>query len=440
MGEQGEERSETRRSGRWAPLRPGVLGNGARLALGEAIRTSLSEVWAHKLRSSLTLLGVILGTMAVVVMVTLIEGIRVMVWEGFYSLGYDGVMFVTYRPPDDPTERKKLFQSRGLSVRDVEALEAWGESFQHVAALNASDSLVQAEGEQLRVRVFGVTPSYGVVRNRQVSKGRWLLDSDQRERRKVAVLGADLAERLFGTRDPIGREVKVAGDTYRVVGVESRIGNNMANDGGWSRREMNGVLVPLATFRTYLRGGQRVGALMIKTEDKEQLAAVSAELSRLVRRSHSGVGDFRIEDVASEMLKASKEIGELLRNWTVVLASMAGISLLVGGVGIYSVMKISLVERLFEIGLRKAIGASDRTILAQFLIESVSLSALGGLLGCSLGAALCAALSPLFEAGLPLSPLGLALGIGFAVAVGAFAGVFPSLAAARLTPVEALRA
>jgi len=421
----------------------GAMGNGSnsggKLAIREAIRTSLAEVWAHKLRSSLTLVGVILGTMAVVIMVTLIEGIKVMVWEGFYGLGYDGVMFVTYRPPDDPTERKKLFQSRGLTVRDVADLEAWGESFQHVAALNATETVVLAEGEQLRARVYGVTPSYAVVRNRQVTKGRWLAEGDQRERRKVAVLGAELAEKLFGTQDPIGRNVKVGNDVFRVVGVESRIGNNMANDGGWSRREMNGVLVPLATFRAYIRGGQRIGALMIRTDNKEQLAAVEAELERLVRRAHAGVGDFRVQDVASEMLKASKEITELIRNWTVVLASMAGISLLVGGVGIYSVMKISLVERLFEIGLRKAIGASDRAILTQFLIESVSLSALGGVVGCSLGAALAAVLSPFFEAGLPLSPLGLALGISFAVAVGAFAGVFPSLAAARLTPVEALR-
>ncbi len=416
-----------------------ALRAGGTVAFWEAVRTSLSEVWAHKLRSALTLVGVILGTMAVVIMVTLIEGIKVMVWEGFHGLGYDGVMFVTYRPPDDPVERKKLFQSRGLSVRDVDVLETWGESFQHVAAMNATESVVSAEGQQLRARVHGVTPSYGVVRNRTVSKGRWLTEGDQRERRKVAVLGAELADKLFGSQDPVGRDVKIGGDIFRVIGVEGRIGNRMANDGGWSRREMNGVLVPLSAFRAYMRGGQRVGVLMVRTDRKEELAAVKTELERLVRRSHAGVGDFRVEDVASEMLKVSKEITKLLRNWTVVLAAMAGISLLVGGVGIYSVMKISLVERLFEIGLRKAIGASDRAILTQFLVESVSLSALGGLVGCGLGAALAVALSPFFEAGLPVSPLGLTLGITFAVAVGAFAGVFPSRAAARLTPVEALR-
>jgi putative ABC transport system permease protein len=139
------------------------------------------------------------------------------------------------------------------------------------------------------------------------------------------------------------------------------------------------------------------------------------------------------------MLKAEKEIRVLLRNWTIVLASISGIALLIGGVGIYSVLKISLAERLYEIGLRKSIGASDRAILTQFLVESTTLSAIGGLLGCAIGAGLCMAMSGNFEAGLPLAPLGFQLGIGFAVFTGLFAGLFPALSAARLTPIEALR-
>jgi putative ABC transport system permease protein len=417
----------------------GSNGSSGGFAIGEAIRSSLTEVWAHKLRSALTLIGVILGTMAVVIMVTLINGIKVMVWDGFYSLGYDGVMFVSYRPPDDPTERKKIFQSRGLSIRDVDALEAWGKRFNHVAALNATESLVHGGGEEVRARIFGVTPSYGVVRNRTIGAGRWFVASDDSARRRVAVLGVDLAEKLFGSRDPLGHEIRVGDQRFTVIGVEERIGNNFANDGGWSRREMNGVLIPLEAFRAYIRGGQRVGVLMIKTEDKKELSQVEAEVSRLVRRSHGGVTDFHVEDVASEMLKASKQVTELLFNWTVVLASMAGISLLVGGVGIYSVMKISLAERLYEIGLRKAIGASDRAILMQFVVESATLSAIGGLIGCGIGSGLTLLLAPFFEAGLPLAPLGLVLGISFAVGVGVFAGVFPSLSASRLTPIDALR-
>ena len=158
-----------------------------------------------------------------------------------------------------------------------------------------------------------------------------------------------------------------------------------------------------------------------------------------MRRAHRGIGDFEVENIADEILKAEKQVRDELNNWTVVLAAIAGISLLVGGVGIYSVLKISLAERLYEIGLRKAIGASDRAILTQFMVESTTLSVLGAVLGCAVGAVISGLASGAFEAGLPLSPLGLALGVTFAVAVGLFAGVFPALSAARLTPVEALR-
>jgi putative ABC transport system permease protein len=167
---------------------------------------------------------------------------------------------------------------------------------------------------------------------------------------------------------------------------------------------------------------------------------VKSEIQRLVRRSHKGVGDFEVENVADEMLRAEKEIRVIVRNWTIVLGSIAGISLLVGGIGIYSVLKISLVERLYEIGLRKSMGASEKAILVQFLVESTTLSILGGVLGCAFGAVICQLASGAFEAGLPLAPLGLALGIGFAVFVGLFAGVFPALYASRLTPVECLTA
>ncbi len=408
------------------------------MAFWEAVRTTFAEIWGHKMRSGLTLVGVVLGTLAVVVMVTMIEAIKVMVWEGIKGLGYDGVMFVSQRAPQTPLERKKVQFSRGLAVSDVNDLARWGD-YDAVAAMSALDTVINGRGEERRVRVYGVTPSYAVVRNRTVSAGRFFDGRDQQARRRVAVLGAELATSLFGSDDPVGRQVRLGDAVFEVVGVESRIGNSQVNDGGSARREMNGVLVPLDAFRSYLRGGDRIALLMVKSSDDDHFSAVQAETERLVRRAHHGVGDFHVENVADEIFKAEARIREMLRNWTIVMAAIAGISLLVGGVGIYSVLKISLAERLYEIGLRKAIGASDRAILVQFLVESTSLSALGGLLGCGLGVVITRVLSGSFEAGLPLAPLGLALGIGFAVAVGLFAGIFPSLSAARMTPVEALR-
>jgi putative ABC transport system permease protein len=408
------------------------------MAFWEAVRTTLAEIWAHKLRSALTLIGVVLGTTAVVVMVTIVEGIKVMVWDGIHDLGFDGVMFVSSQTPEDPLERARMVFSRGLTYQDLAVVRDGGDKLQAVAALRIKDTVVRGGGEERRVRVYGITPSYGTVHDRGVTGGRWLDSGDEREFRKVAVLGWELKEKLFGEDDPVGRQIRVGDVPFRVIGVEKRLGNRMASS-GWGRREMRSVLVPLSTFQAYLQGGEKIGVITVKTSETANLAAVKSEVERLMRRAHHGVTDFEVENVADEMLKAEKEVRVMLRNWTIVMASIAGISLLVGGVGIYSVLKISLAERLFEIGLRKSIGASDRAILVQFLVESTTLSFLGGMLGCLLGAGVSRLASGAFEAGLPLAPLGLGLGIGFAVMVGVFAGVFPALSASRLTPIEALR-
>ncbi|MEW6338299.1 MAG: ABC transporter permease [Acidobacteriota bacterium] len=407
-------------------------------ALAEAIRTTLAEVWAHKLRSSLTLIGVVLGTMAVVVMVTMIEGIKVMVWDGIRGMGFDGVMFVSSQLPEDPTERKKRSLSRGLAARDLQVVSDGQQLIEAVSAIRMFDAVVRAEGIERRVAVYGVTPSYAAIHNRQVSVGRWLDEGDALERRKVAVLGTELALKLFGEQNPVGRRIRIGDDLFRVIGVEARIGNRFASD-GWSRREMEGVLVPLTTVRAYMRGGDGISLLTVKTAERERLDLVKSEAERLMRRSHHGIGDFEVENVAEEMVRAEKEVTVMLRNWTIVLAAIAGISLLVGGVGIYSVLKISLVERLYEIGLRKSIGATERAILTQFLVESTTLSVLGALIGCLFAWGITVAASGQFEAGLPISGLGLVLGISFAVAVGVFAGIFPALSASRMTPIEALR-
>jgi putative ABC transport system permease protein len=159
-----------------------------------------------------------------------------------------------------------------------------------------------------------------------------------------------------------------------------------------------------------------------------------------MRRSHRGISDFKIENIGQEILKARKEIDKLIANWQIVLASIAGISLLVGGIGIFSVMQISISERVFEIGLRKSIGATDPEIFGQFLIESVSLSLVGGAIGSMLGYGITLAAAQAFPDGLSVSPLALVLAAGFAIVIGLGAGVYPALRASRLTPVDAIRA
>jgi putative ABC transport system permease protein len=417
-----------------AKLRAGITN----LAFLESVRTSFTEIWAHKLRSLLTFIGVMLGTTALIVMVTMMEGLKAVIWEGAASLGFDGVLFVSGQAPTSLMERKKLTQSRGMTVRDVDVLSEGSDRLRSVAAVRMREDVVHGNGLDRRARVYGVTRSYANVHDRTVVKGRWFDAADELETRRVAILGVELAEMMFGSRDPMGADIRVGQGVFRVIGVEGRIGNQVVQE-DFAKKEMQGVLLPLASYRAYLDGGESVSYLSVRTDDIENLGLVKSDVERLMRRSHRGVGDFEIENVAEEMVQARERVGKLLRNMSFVLGSIAAISLLVGGVGIYSVMKISLAERLYEIGLRKAIGASDRSIMLQFLVESTTLSILGAAVGCLLSAVITALASSQFEAGLPLAPLGLMLGVSFAVGVGVFAGLFPSLSAARMTPVDCLR-
>lgn len=408
------------------------------MAFGEALRTTFSEVWAHKLRSALTLVGVVLGTMAVVTMVSLIEAVKVEVWRGLETLGFDRVMFVSAAPPRTALDAKRLHLSAGLRREDAEAI-AFGTSLVEAAAPVAfAQQAIQWGGENRSIRLVATTPAYAVVFDRGVTAGRFLSDYDQLRRRRVVVLGHDLRDDLFGSHDPLGQWVRIGEHRFEVVGVGAKIGNSFIQD-GFSRREMEGVIIPLATFQGLQAEATRVPLVAVKVASKDSLGGVFAFLKNRLWRQHRRVEDFEIDNVAAEIVEAEARIDDQMRGWTVVLFAISAISLVVGGVGIFSVLQISLAERLYEIGLRKSIGARDGDILAQFLTEAVFLSMLGAAIGFLLALLVCAALGPRFDAGLPISGFAVLLALLFAVGVGLVAGIYPSLRASRLTPVEALQ-
>ena len=408
------------------------------MVLGEAVRTAAVEVWSHKLRSLLTLVGVVLGTLAVVVMVSLIEAIKVQVWSGIESLGLRGVLFVSTSAPRTPLDEQRAHLSEGLRREDATAL-ADGAADVRAAAPVVFSQQVAAWGDVTRsVRITGTTPEYADVMDRKTRAGRFLSDLDLERRRRVAVLGHVLATDLFGSDDPVGKWIRIGRHRFEVVGVGARIGNDMVND-GWSRREMESVTVPVTTFQSLLGSGERVPTLAVKAASTDRLGDLGNHLENLLWRRHNRVEDFEVENVAAEIVEAERHIHDMLRGWSIVLFAISAISLVVGGVGIFSVLQISLAERLYEIGLRKSIGAQDRDILLQILVESVFLSALGAALGLVAGMVLCGLFSGFFESGLPVSEFAIGLALLFAVGVGLVAGLYPSLRAAGLEPVEALR-
>ena len=407
--------------------------------LGESVRTSLVEIWSHKLRSLLTLLGIILGTLSITFMTSLLDGVTSAVWSGFQDLGFDGVMYVMTRPPRDLREQAVFARSKGLQPEDGDLLLTRGRAISSVAPALVSETLVRRGSLERRVRTMGVTSTYNDVRNRSVGTGRFFSPLEEGTFAPVAVLGYRLNRRLFGAEDPVGKWIQVDGRAFKVIGVVEKLGNSFINDDDFVE-EMEGLYVPLETLRAYYAGSDAPLSFMaVKTADPDRLSDLRSEAEASLILAHHGAQDFKVQNIAEEMLKIRKEITKVLRNWHIVLGSIAGVSLLVGGIGLLSVMLISIGERLYEIGLRKSIGATDAQIFMQFLAESAILSLLGGLLGVGAGIGAILAVTRFFPGGLPLHLMAISISLGLSVLLGILYGLYPALKASRLQPVEALR-
>ncbi len=405
--------------------------------ISESVRTSYEEVKGHPLRSLFTLIGVILGTLALVVVMSVLDGVQMSVLKGINDLGLDGVLVVSSREPTDRVERAKAHLSRGLRVEDSKAFDD-AELVRAMSPVGETRAVVTGGASTRRIAVFGVMPDYAEIRNRRISTGRWISGRDVDTNAAVTVIGWELKQQLFGSEDALGRQINVGGRRLTVIGVGTKFDMTFVDDDDM-RKETGGVYVPWTVFRDMFGRANAISYMLGKATTPEQSIDAEDEASARFRQAHNGIGDVRINNIGKDILKERIQIDVILRNWRIVFFAIAGVSLLIGGVGIFSVLKISISERLFEIGLRKSLGATNGEIFLQFLIESVTLSVAGAAIGLGLGIAVVKLVAGFFPGGLPVSMFGLILASSFAIGVGLFAGLYPSLTAAKLEPVEALR-
>jgi putative ABC transport system permease protein len=394
------------------------------MQIGESVRTSLEEVKAHPLRSLLTLFGVL-------------DGIEKAVWQGVEDLGMDGVIVLNAQSPSDRLQRAKQHLSRGLRVEDIHWFEA-AQNITTIAPVGETRAVVTAGGVTRRVDVYGVTPEFAQIKGRRTSAGRFLGQRDYRGSAPVCVLGFKLKEQLFGGNDAVGQQINIGGRRLMVIGVGTEFNMKFVNDDDM-RKETGGVYIPFSVYQDMFGRANSLSYLIAKAAEPEKSIDAEEEAAATVTRAHNGVRDVHIENVGKEILKERGNVQTILKNWRIVFFAIAGISLLIGGVGIFSVLKISISERLFEIGLRKSMGATDAEIFVQFLIESITLSVVGAAIGLAGGMAVTKAISGVFPGGLPVSTFGLTVASGFAISIGLLSGLYPSLSASRLQPVEALR-
>ena len=411
--------------------------------ISESLRVALRALAANKLRALLTMLGIIIGVAAVITLLSVGRGVEQYVTEQFQGIG-SNLLFVFPGGPDEQGgPGAGVNREKPLVNQDAEALADPYRvpSAKAVALEFFGFGNVEYGRESLNVQVSGVSTNYQEVRQFFVEEGEFILDGDERSAARVAVVGQTVAQTLFPDGEyPLGQTIKINKLPFKVIGVLEKKGGGLFGD------QDALVLIPLSTAQQRLfnargpDGKYRVSLVYVQALDDDGMEKLAQEITAVLRERHDvqfrGEDDFTIVTQA-DLISAFGEVTSVL---TVFLGAIAGISLLVGGIGIMNIMLVSVTERTKEIGLRKAIGAKRRDILGQFLIEAVLLSSLGGLVGVALGAAGAQAVASL-QPDVPVAVTfdSVLLATGFSAAIGLFFGMYPAIRAAALNPIDALR-
>jgi putative ABC transport system permease protein len=405
----------------------------------QSIRIALRSLRVNKLRSALTMLGIIIGVGAVIAMVAVGAGASARVAEQIQSLGSNLIIVLS---GSVNTGGVRIGQGSQLTITEDDSAAIARE----IAAVQVSAPSVRGTAQIVfgnlnwSTGIQGVTADYFEARDWLVVGGRPIAPEDVDGATKVALLGQTTALNLFGGDvDPLGQIVRIKKVPFTVIGLLDRKGQN-----SWGQDQDDVVLIPISTAKKKVLGKSNsnpraVGAISVKIRPGEDMSEAESQLRELLRQRHRlqpyQEDDFNVRNL-SEILQTQEESSKVM---TYLLAAIASVSLLVGGIGIMNIMLVSVTERTREIGLRMAVGARGRDILGQFLIEAVTLSLIGGVIGIAAGVGGAEALSYFAEWRTLVAPQAIGLAFGFAAAVGVFFGFYPARKAARLDPIEALR-
>ena len=403
--------------------------------LTATLRVAFKALVRNKVRSLLTTLGIIVGIAAVIAMMAVSKGASKMIEDQIASMG-SNLLAVSPGTSMLGGLRSGMGGVRTLTVDDAEAILRECPYVETLTPLIRSNAQIVYQDQNWSTHIEGATPKYLEVRNWELAAGEFFGDSEVRTAARVAVLGQTVVKNLFEGEDPVGKTIRIQNMLFRVIGVMKPKGST-----AWGMDQDDTILIPWRTVRRAIQNStfNDVNQILIKLKSQELTDPASNDICALLRQRHhlqEGMeNDFRVMDMA----EISDTVSKVSKIMTVLLTVIASISLIVGGIGIMNIMLVSVTERTREIGLRMAVGARRQDILLQFLVESMVLAGLGGLIGTALGTSAAQILSSTNHWPVLISPAYVLLALFFSGAVGIFFGFYPAWRASKLDPIEALR-
>lgn len=397
---------------------------------GETLKLALRAIRRNLLRSFLTVLGVVIGVAAVIAMVTIGNGTTAQVTSEISKLGTN-LLFVRpgqFGPGRAATDAKKF------TIRDIEAIREQIPGLRAVAAINQSSQTVIFSGQSRQTSIIGSGDDYLIAQNWELASGRTFLASEERGGQAVCLVGETVRSKLFGSTPAIEQTIRVGNVACQVIGILAKKGQS-----GMGSDQDDVVMMPLKVFQRRIGGSMDVSSIMLSAEDGVSTAKVQADVERLLRERRK-IANGRDDDfTVNDMTQMAATLTGTTTLMTGLLGAVAAVSLLVGGIGIMNIMLVSVTERTREIGIRLAIGAVERQVLMQFLVEAVTLSVFGGVVGIALGLGIAYTAVTLLSVPFVASPSIILLAFAFSAAIGMVFGFFPARRAAQMNPIDALR-
>ncbi|MBC8384109.1 MAG: ABC transporter permease [Candidatus Cloacimonetes bacterium] len=418
------------------------------MKLYESFSSSMQNIFSHKLRSFLTLLGIIIGVFAVVTIFSSIYGVKSLINDRMERMGWNNSIIIYPSSGEQGNQnfhRRHRFryikrESKPLTYDDYAMLKK-EVNFKHIYGMvEITDKLLKNEKEYY-IRIRATNLSYFESKTYPIKSGRYFNNYEIKNSSKVCVIGSTFKEEHFKSINPIGEVLSIGANNYKIIGILDKdiLNSEGMNFDAWERRQdLKAVYIPLSTGSRYLRSGNSIDYIYLQAFDDTAFQELKTTTRQKLLAKHKMAHDFSFNDVGAFLFKITEELNDMMKKWNITLSAIASISLLVGGIGLFSTLLISINERMTEIGIRKSIGATELDIFLHFIFEALILAFIAAVIGILISLILVSVVAGLLKMSFPTPVLGIILGMAFSLFIGLLSGLYPAIKASKIDPIKAI--